>query len=383
MKIKLPLILFYALFTISYSLVAHSDEQKTNSIDNKHTQTHGEPEPQIEPDHFFYIGGKLGGNYYQRACESWSIDCEQSDFAFGLFGGYQFNDYFALEGAYIDLGSAVATYLETGLEQKYTGSMHGGEFSAIGSIPLSENTSIFAKAGAFKGYAENQSSTLTIKESNWAPMVGVGFNYQFATSWRARLEYQYFNRLGGDLIGGTEAHMVSLGISYQFGRERKPVKRKKRKPVEPKMLVLPEVKSSILFDFDRSNLLETSTLVPVVERLVKYPKARVLLKGYTDAKGTEEYNLQLSKRRTYMVSRYLIERGVRANQIKAEFFGKKFQLFDNLTPFNRHQNRHVEVVMPETFIPVFLPENSPSPNDSLQSNSPQNMTENETKESER
>ena len=74
------------------------------------------------PKDFFYLGGKLGLNHYQHACESWSLDCDKNSVAAGVFAGYQFTRNIAVEAAYIDLGDAKATYLENGNNYQHTGS---------------------------------------------------------------------------------------------------------------------------------------------------------------------------------------------------------------------------------------------------------------------
>ena len=63
---------------------------------------------------------------------------------------------------------------------------------------------------------------------------------------------------------------------------------------------------------------------------------RFVVEGHTDAKGTPEYNIGLSKRRAAAASRYLASRGVRKTVLDAKGFGEANpRLPDPLDPGNR------------------------------------------------
>jgi len=314
----------------------------------------------------FYIGGKVGNNRYQDVCEAWHVGCEHDDLGFGVFGGYQFHDYFALELSYLDLGNAEASYLETGLEQTYVGTMNGIDFSVVGITNLSENFSAFAKLGSINWYGENKSYHGKIKGNGWAPSAGVGLGYQISKSWQARLEYQYFHELGNNKLGSSDAHFTSIGIAYLFGSVKpSPVRKAEQKvvpvqnqSVEPTTIkevtpiaapvVLVERKvTSVLFPFDSSESTNPEELGVFVSSLTQYPDAKVSLKGYTDSKGENEYNLKLSEKRVNSVKNYLIEQGVNPEQIESEFFGERFPVVDNLSENTRRQNRRVVVYLKE------------------------------------
>lgn len=71
------------------------------------------------------------------------------------------------------------------------------------------------------------------------------------------------------------------------------------------------------FAFDRSDLDEGAekALASVLKELRQNPGLTVDLEGSTDATGTRDYNLQLSRRRVEVVRRYLLVRGVEARRI--------------------------------------------------------------------
>lgn len=65
------------------------------------------------------------------------------------------------------------------------------------------------------------------------------------------------------------------------------------------------------------------TLDRLAELLKSYPDSRFLITGYTDAKGSDSYNLTLSARRAEKVHAALIGRGVPARMIKWRGVGKR------------------------------------------------------------
>lgn len=103
-----------------------------------------------------------------------------------------------------------------------------------------------------------------------------------------------------------------------------------------------------LFDFDKSNIRPDAAEVldGVAEDMMLNPDTKVIILGHTDSIGTEEYNDGLSKRRADSAVRYLIDKGVDESQIHSiKAKGKLFPAFPNINPFNRQQNRRVEIVV--------------------------------------
>lgn len=311
---------------------------------------------EFEP--YFYLGAKVGQMHYQNACESWSIACEGNDVGFGAFAGYQAWQYLGFETAYIDLGEAVANYSESGVNNTYTGSMKGWELSAVTRFSLSENLELFAKAGSFYWDGDNRGPNSYRSDSDWAPMVGAGIEYKLSPSWVARLEYQYVDSLGSELIGGSNGHLTTLGISYRFGQsysknqapvaETQLVSTEQIPPVTTKPVVFPAITVVSLFDFDSSELTNPEALAPVIERLSLFPATIVNIKGYTDSKGSADYNLSLSLRRAQAVEDYLIAAGIKAEQIEVHGYGEQAPVVTNDTPSHRHENRRVIVHIQST-----------------------------------
>jgi len=102
---------------------------------------------------------------------------------------------------------------------------------------------------------------------------------------------------------------------------------------------------NILFNFDSFQLthLAKDQLDSVVYVLKQYPSIKILLNGYTDNVGSDNYNLNLSKNRADKVLRYLVKKGINKKNIVINFFGEKFPTDNNLTSKGRKLNRRVEL----------------------------------------
>ncbi|WP_244130455.1 OmpA family protein [Burkholderia latens] len=69
----------------------------------------------------------------------------------------------------------------------------------------------------------------------------------------------------------------------------------------------------------------------------------VVVDGYTDSRGSDAYNLDLSARRAQTVSAYLRDHGLRSQQYITHGFGKSNPVASNATEVGRAQNRRVEI----------------------------------------
>ncbi len=105
--------------------------------------------------------------------------------------------------------------------------------------------------------------------------------------------------------------------------------------------------SGILFDVNKANLKDYSRteLTKLSTILNKYDDTNILLAGYTDSTGSEEYNLQLSRNRAQSVADYLVVRNVNAERFSVYGHGEFDPVAANDTENGRAQNRRVEVAI--------------------------------------
>ncbi|MCB0397451.1 MAG: OmpA family protein, partial [Flavobacteriales bacterium] len=101
----------------------------------------------------------------------------------------------------------------------------------------------------------------------------------------------------------------------------------------------------IQFDFNKSDLLPASytALNTLVTILKAEPSMKIEIDGHTDAEGTKERNLELSKERARAVAAYLVSKGIDKTRIQTKGYGDTQPKSDNQTKHGRAINRRVEV----------------------------------------
>ncbi len=105
---------------------------------------------------------------------------------------------------------------------------------------------------------------------------------------------------------------------------------------------------NIQFDFNSSAI--PSGFYEEVNKLGdflrEHPKTYVVLSGYTDGTGSDEYNLQLSRRRAESVQEYLTKyAGLSIGRIITQWYGRKDPIASNSTEDGQQQNRRVESIV--------------------------------------
>ncbi|TIX49209.1 OmpA family protein [Alteraurantiacibacter aquimixticola] len=86
-----------------------------------------------------------------------------------------------------------------------------------------------------------------------------------------------------------------------------------------------------------------NTLDGVAQSMVNYPNSLIDVMGHTDSTGSEQYNLDLSRRRAESVANFLTSRGVARARIETIGYGEQYPIADNTTEAGRAQNRRVEI----------------------------------------
>jgi OOP family OmpA-OmpF porin len=102
------------------------------------------------------------------------------------------------------------------------------------------------------------------------------------------------------------------------------------------------------FDFNKHDIRSEfrSELDAVGQFLQNNPDAYVMLVGYTDSIGSEEYNLGLSLRRANSAANYLTSNhNIEENRIVVNYYGEANPIASNDTDEGRAQNRRVEIAV--------------------------------------
>lgn len=105
--------------------------------------------------------------------------------------------------------------------------------------------------------------------------------------------------------------------------------------------------SDVLFDTGSSTLKPGARekLAKISGILLAHPGLTLQIEGHTDSVGSDEFNQELSERRSDSVRDFLAEQGVAGSSMSAKGFGKSQPVASNDTPEGRQRNRRVELVV--------------------------------------
>jgi len=105
--------------------------------------------------------------------------------------------------------------------------------------------------------------------------------------------------------------------------------------------------SDVLFDVDKADLKPGAqrAIDELANFLNEYPERNVLIEGFTDNTGSNEYNLDLSSRRAMSVKTALVARGIGDSRVRTIGYGEEYPKATNGTAAGRQLNRRVEVII--------------------------------------
>ena len=111
--------------------------------------------------------------------------------------------------------------------------------------------------------------------------------------------------------------------------------------------MVPEVieLDTITFAFDQYELTPEAKmrLDENLERLSSQPDLSIVLQGYTDSIGTDDYNQKLSEKRAQAVYEYFISKGVSSERMQSVGYGESRPIADNSSAQGRALNRRTEI----------------------------------------
>ncbi len=331
-------------------------------------------------DSGWYVGANIGlsranidderitSGLLQGGFTTTSIADDDHGTGYKLFGGYQFNKYFALEGGYFDLGKFGFT-VSTAPAGTLTGKikLNGVNLDAVGRVPITEKFSAFGRLGV--NYADAKDSftrtgLVNVLDPNRSKHAanykfGLGLQYDFTASLGMRTEVERYRV--NDAIGNKgDLDLLSIGLVYRFGSEA-PATAAYVAPAPvmtapaPLLVVVPVAQTqqycSILdfqFEVNQDDIQreEKEKLAVLGTFLNKYPETTAVIEGHTDNVGNSEQNMQLSKRRAQNVVSYMEDSfHIAPPRLTAVGYGETRPLADNGTEDGKRLNRRIDAVV--------------------------------------
>jgi len=140
------------------------------------------------------------------------------------------------------------------------------------------------------------------------------------------------------------AHLAAANSEQQAAELQRQIDVLQAKPTDRGLVV---TLGDVLFATGRADLMTgaTGNLNKLAAFLDKYPDRTVVIEGYTDNVGSEQYNQGLSERRADSVKSYLARQGIGMLRLSASGKGESGAVGDNNSATGRQQNRRVEVVI--------------------------------------
>jgi outer membrane protein OmpA-like peptidoglycan-associated protein len=85
-------------------------------------------------------------------------------------------------------------------------------------------------------------------------------------------------------------------------------------------------------------------LTETAQALKKYPNEKIIVEGHTDSVGSDQANMELSRKRSQAAADFLTkESNIKADRVLTRWFGKTKPVADNRSAEGRELNRRVEV----------------------------------------
>ena len=152
--------------------------------------------PAVAADTGFYIGLKAG------TAKKKVDPVSESSSAWGLFGGLKFNQNFAVEAGYTDLGDVSGLLDFTAID-----------VSAVGIFPISEQSALYGKLGMAR--TKEELSLLSLSETRSAVTFGVGGQFDFNPNIGIRLGYDRY-KFGDAIFAQGDIDLWSVAGVFSF-----------------------------------------------------------------------------------------------------------------------------------------------------------------------
>ncbi len=256
---------------------------------------------------------------YGHDLDDFGKDADKDATALSLFGGYNFNDYYAAELGYLYTGKAGVD----GVDFK----TQGATLSGLARLPLGDIFSVFAEGGAYFNHVNGNGNS----DNGTAPLAGVGLTAKLSDLIDVQARYRYMWNLGDEQkTWETDMSVATLELVIHPNRTSyvAPVAAPAPEPV-PEPVVVDKsfsLSSDVLFAFGKSTLKPegVASLNTLYQQIVDVqPKdGSAVVVGYTDRIGSDGYNLKLSEARARTVADFLVGKGLPAGKVSIDGRGK-------------------------------------------------------------
>ncbi len=182
-----------------------------------------------------YAGVGFGNSSIDIESTPYTVDKEDSDTAFSVFGGVDLNRNFAVEAGYVNLGEFSRSDASNDgvFAESLVQSVEGTAFYAalVGKLPVSDAVDLYAKGGLAR-WDVDLAATYTItdiatgasgtgsgsmSESGTDPMFGVGASFSASDTLAIRAEFTRFMDIGDEeTTGQSDVNVIEVSAALKF-----------------------------------------------------------------------------------------------------------------------------------------------------------------------
>nr|WP_293632391.1 OmpA family protein [Shewanella sp. CG12_big_fil_rev_8_21_14_0_65_47_15] len=308
-------------------------------------------------------------------------------YAWDIFAGYMFNDYFGAEIGYRDLGNA--DWTTSGISND--ADVKGTTLGLVGVWPLANRWSLSAEAGVMYYTLENsQHDTVSgangsYSSNDFAPYLGAGVGYNFTDNLKLQAKYRRYENLDDTDFNTIEAdsNYWGLELSYRFGTAAAPVAAaavvaaapvdsdndgvyddKDQCPATPATHKVDSTGCTIYenvkqqedvgsIQFANDSAVVKKEYYKSIEKLANYlnknPEFTVEIAGHASNVGKPEYNMVLSDKRADAVAQILVEKyGISQSRVTSNGYGVTKPIVAGDSKEAHAANRRIEAIVTTT-----------------------------------
>jgi len=152
-----------------------------------------------------FAGAAFGASKFHNDCAG---SCDTSDAAVRLFGGYRFDENFAAELGYSDLGKADLAGTSIGVTV--------WDLSLLGILPVGQNFSLLGRIGFFRSTADVSGGRDPGKVYDTGNTWGFGVQYDLNETLAVRGEWQRYDKVSAGANGDGNIDRLAIAVLWRF-----------------------------------------------------------------------------------------------------------------------------------------------------------------------
>lgn len=288
----------------------------------------------------WYLGTKLGWSTFNVGqYKHQNINHHELSGApiLGLFLGYEFNPYLALEVENDTTGFFPYLIFKKNIENKQINSI---QLSTKLSYPITDEFKIYTRLGGMMFwdnlFSKSDWRSIFTKNSTLYPNVSLGAEYTFNEQFITRLDYTWKSSVGKIINLSMKPTLgdAVLSFAWKFGKPSINDMFSSYSIPESENKQYIALNESVNFPFNSTELKPIShDKLQNLNNKIKNIHSKnvfIMLSGHADKIGNKEYNQKLSEDRAYAIKNYFTSHGIAQDQISIQGMGNEYPLTEQI-----------------------------------------------------